>query len=97
MTLQSMLFLISMLSAPSIPSRLAAADVPGADVVIAHHEVHTTVAATGASTVVEKKLYKILTPKGAAQLSTLLDLARKGAEVSFEAQRQALGQYFPQL
>ncbi len=36
-------------------------------------------------------------PFSTAQLSTLLDLARKGAEVSFEAQRQALGQYFPQL
>jgi ribonuclease PH len=36
-------------------------------------------------------------PFSTAQLSTLLDLARKGAEVSFEAQRQALGQFFPQL
>jgi len=72
MTVQSLLFLISiMMSAPTVQSRLAAADVPGADVVIAHHEVHTTVAVTGASTVVEKKLYKIQTPKGAAQLSTL--------------------------
>jgi len=36
-------------------------------------------------------------PFSTAQLSTLLDLARQGAEVNFEAQRQALGQLFPQL
>ncbi|MBU1243460.1 ribonuclease PH [Myxococcota bacterium] len=36
-------------------------------------------------------------PFSTGQLSTLLDLARQGAEVNFEAQRQALGQLFPQL
>ena len=71
MVLYPLLFLYTLISAPSPQQRLAAADIPGADVVVAHHEVHTTVAATGASTVVEKKLYKIQTPKGAAQLSTL--------------------------
>jgi ribonuclease PH len=36
-------------------------------------------------------------PFSTAQLSTLLDLARQGAEASFEAQRLTLGQLFPQL
>ncbi len=68
---QSLMFLIAMLSAPTVQERLAAADIPDVDVVVAHHQVHTTVAATGASTVVEKKLYKIQTAKGAAQLTVL--------------------------
>ena len=51
--------------------RLEAASAPGADVVIAHHHVHTTVRPSGSSTVVETKLYKVLTPAGASQLTTL--------------------------
>lgn len=70
--LTSLLLLWSLAGAPpTIRERLAAPDVPGADVVIAHHEVITDVKPTGASTVLERKLYKIQTPKGAARLTTL--------------------------
>jgi len=70
--LTSLLLLLSLAGAPpTVGERLAAADVPGADVVIAHHEVRTEVKPTGASTVLEKKLYKVQTLQGAARLTAL--------------------------
>ncbi len=70
--LTSLLLLLSLAGAPpTIRERLAAADVPGADVVIVHHEVRTEVKPSGASTVLENKLYKAQTLQGAARLTTL--------------------------
>ncbi len=70
--LTTLLLLLSLAGAPpTIQERLSAAEVPGADVVIAHHEVLTEVKPTGASTVLEKKLYKVQTHQGAARLTAL--------------------------
>lgn len=60
-----------LLSSPDIARLLAESNIPNADVVLARHHVRTEVKPTGASTVVETKLYRVLTPKGASLLTTL--------------------------
>lgn len=66
----ALLFLL-ILGSPNVAQLLAEADIAGADVVLARHHIHTEVKKTGASTVVETKLYRVATFRGASQLTTL--------------------------
>ncbi len=60
-----------LLTSPDMARLLSGPDVPGADAVLVRHHVHTHVRSTGASTVLETKLYKVITPRGASLLTTL--------------------------